>query len=262
MSTRVARYWQLTNTRYLLGAAGWLDFLNQQLDPGHHRFRVIEQFEMTPKPGVLQPVDFSQLAAVPATNGPFALYEFAGALPRAKLYTNWQVNTNNQEILNQLTAPEFDPEKTVLVNDVIPASATSGSTNTVAGTVEFAGYAPTDLKLKATASAPSVLLLNDRYEPNWHAFVDDTPAPLLRCNYLMRGLYLTPGAHTIEFRFQPPENMFYVSLSAIILGVALCGVLLVRNKSPGPKPAGKPVTEPSTTEKKESLKSEKSMAAR
>ena len=34
----VARRWQLTNTRYLLGAAGMLDVLNQWLDPDQHRF--------------------------------------------------------------------------------------------------------------------------------------------------------------------------------------------------------------------------------
>ena len=29
----MARRWQLTNTRYLLGPAGFLDVLNEQLDP-------------------------------------------------------------------------------------------------------------------------------------------------------------------------------------------------------------------------------------
>ena len=44
--------WQLTNTRYLLGPAGFLDGMNEQLDPGQHRFRIIERFQIVPKPGV------------------------------------------------------------------------------------------------------------------------------------------------------------------------------------------------------------------
>lgn len=248
MSYLEGRRWQLTNTRYLLGAAGWLDFLNQHVDPQHHSFRVVERFSMQPKPGVVgQPSDFSQLAAVPATNGPFALYEFTGALPRAKLYANWQVNTNDTAVLAQLSSPSFDPEKGVLVDTAGSIPPNAGGTNADAGTVQFDSYAPTDLKLKAKASAPTVLLLNDHYEPNWHVLVGGKPAPLLRCNYLMRGVLLGPGEHLVEFRFQPPENMFYVSLAAIILGVAFCGILFAMSRNPGPGPSA-PASAPEPSE--------------
>ena len=36
--------------------------------------------------------------------------------------------------------------------------------------------------------------------------VDGQPAHLLRCNYIMRGVYLTPGRHSIEFRFRTPRS--------------------------------------------------------
>jgi len=45
-----ARRWQLTNTRYLLGPAGFLDGLNEQLDPLQHRFRIVQRFDVLPKP--------------------------------------------------------------------------------------------------------------------------------------------------------------------------------------------------------------------
>ena len=48
----MARRWQLTNTRYLLGPAGFLDVLNEQLDPLQHRFRIVQRFNIRPKPGV------------------------------------------------------------------------------------------------------------------------------------------------------------------------------------------------------------------
>ena len=56
--------------------------------------------------------------------------------------------------------------------------------------------------LKTKASFDSVLLLNDRFDPAWRVTVDGRPAPLLRCNYLMRGVQLAPGDHTVEFTFQ------------------------------------------------------------
>ena len=48
----IARQWELTNTRYLLGPAGFLDVMNQQLDPVQHRFRIVQRFDVVPKPGI------------------------------------------------------------------------------------------------------------------------------------------------------------------------------------------------------------------
>ena len=90
------RHWQLTNTRYLLGPAGFLDVLNQQLDPAQHRFRIVQRFAIAPKPGVEQVTKLEELTAVPDDNGPYALFEFTGALPRAKLYSNWQLPMNDK----------------------------------------------------------------------------------------------------------------------------------------------------------------------
>ena len=50
----IARRWELTNTRYLLGPAGFLEPLNSQLDPVQHRFRIVARFDVEPKPGVDQ----------------------------------------------------------------------------------------------------------------------------------------------------------------------------------------------------------------
>ena len=39
------------------------------------------------------------------------------------------------------------------------------------GTVEYASYAPKDIKLKTKSDAASVLLLNDKYDPGWQVFL-------------------------------------------------------------------------------------------
>ena len=242
---RVTRQWELTNTRYILGATGFLDLLNQQFDPAHRRFRIAEQFDIAPKPGITRPTRLEELTAVLNTNGPFALFEFTGALPRAKLYSNWQVSTNDQSVLEELANPGFDPENTVLVSGGISAPAL-GTTNQTAGEVKFTSYVPKDIQFNAAATTPSILLLNDRFDPGWKVFVDGKPEALLRCNFIMRGVYLTPGSHKVEFRFFQPMGTFYVSLAAIILGILLGGILLILPPLPeaeceraGAKPAAK-----------------------
>jgi hypothetical protein len=227
----MARRWELTNTRYLLGPAGFLGVLNEQLDPAQHRFRIVQRFDVMPKPGIDQPTQLEQLTAVVSENGGCALFEFTGALPRAKLYSNWQVNTNDDATLKTLASTNFDPWQTVLVSMPLPVAT---ATNQNVGSVEFKSYAPMDILFNAQTVAPSVLLLNDRFDPHWRVLVDGKPAELLRCNFIMRGVYLTSGAHTVEFQFKLPNGPLYVSLTAIAAGILLCGCLRFAGKLAGP----------------------------
>jgi len=267
------RHWELTNTRYLLGAAGFLDVLNEQLDPAQHRFRIVQRFDIVPKPGIEQVAQYEEMTAAPGDNGGLAVFEFTGALPRAWLYANWQVCTNDpatlqrwldglkqylpeefygaiaslnatdQATLKTLTDASFDPAKTVLLSAPLAAAPAANSINAQSGAVEFKSYTPKDLVFSAQVVTPSVLLLNDMFEPHWHVQVDGKPAELLRCNLVMRGVYLTPGAHTVEFLFSQPSSLLYVTLAAIGAGILLGGLLLLaerRTNQTGrkfPKPA-------------------------
>ncbi len=229
----LTRRWQLTNTRYLLGAAGFLETLNREIDPLQHRFRFAVRFDIVPKPGILNPTGLEELSAAIKPDGQYAVFDFTGALPRAKLYANWTVSTNDQATLTNLASADFDPERTVLVADQSvpnprprPSEATAGQAST--NSVEFTSYAPKRIVLQAKADAPSVLLLNDKFHPDWKVLVDGKPELLLRCNYVMRGVYLPAGAHAVEFRFEPPVNTLYVSLAAVAIGLALCGLLVLR----------------------------------
>jgi hypothetical protein len=258
-----ARHWQLTNTRYILSATAThlpmgdvdtLTFFNQGLDPGKQRFRVVQRFDIMPKPGIEQLRGMEEMTAVLNENGGCALYEFTGALPRAKLYSNWQLPMNNktavsgltitnlgeggwallQQVgtndfltLNDLVSPAFDPWQTVLLAEspaVLNTPATA--TNENSGTVEFTSYAPTDIKFHTQAATPTVLLLNDQYDPHWRVTVDGKPAPLLRANFIMRGVYLTPGEHNVEFYFRLPVKPLYVTSAAMVIGILLSGVLV------------------------------------
>jgi len=220
----LTRRWELTNTRYLLGAAGFLDPLNQQIDPAQKRFKIYTTFEF------YQAAENGPILAKTNATGPYALFEFTGALPRAKLYSKWQVSTNDEATLKQLASPAFDPAQIVLVADELPATASSTSTNQNAGTVEFASYSPRRIVLRAKADVPSVLLLNDHFDPKWKALVDAQPAPLLRCNYLMRGVHLAPGEHSIEFHFASGEQSLYISLASILAGLGLLAFVIVSGK--------------------------------
>lgn len=228
------RRWELTNTRYLLGPAGFFDALNQQLDPAQKRFGVKLPFDLAYKPeterklrsGELkrEQIKLEHFTAVANPNGPYAVGEFRGALPRAKLYSNWIVNTNAAESLTNLFSVSFDPQRTVIVSDAEVKPATS--TNDNAGTVTFTSYAPKHIVLQVEAKERAILLLNDRHDASWKVTVDGQPAALLRCNFLMRGVELPPGSHRVEFKFNPPLGALNITIAAMGVLVLLVGVLV------------------------------------
>lgn len=213
------RLWQLCNTRFILAHAAFAQGLNDQFDPVKRRFRIRAPFALTQ----LSPNNYS---AVPTSNGPLALIEFDGALPRAKLYSSWQVLPGDEDTLKRLASPEFDPAQTVLVaGDIAPGASPAAPGSP--GTAGILKYTPRRIELKTASKAAAVLLFNDRYDPLWSVVVDGKPAPLLRCNYVMRGVQVPPGDHTVVFEYQARASGFFLTLGAVVCGLVLCAWLVV-----------------------------------
>jgi hypothetical protein len=129
--------------------------------------------------------------------------------------------TNDFLTLKELTSSSFDPATTVLLPEPLPVSAKPVGTNQNSGEVKIVRYEPADIKLDATAAGPSVLMMCDKYDPDWQVWVDGKKSEVLRCDYLLRGVYLEPGHHKLEFKFRPNIKMLYVDLVAIFVGACL-----------------------------------------
>jgi len=242
---RLARAWQLTNTRYVFApadvGASWNResyLLNSPLQP-------VARFDIVPRFGISVVTKTDQLTALLAPYGHFGLFELPTALPRAKLYAHWEVNPDNTNVLAQLFNPNFDPQSKVFVAAGLPPDTATNANDQSPGSVDFVSYAPKDLTLKAQASAPAVLLLNDHFDPDWRVTVDGKPETLLRCNFLMRGVYLLPGTHLVEFKFLPPVGLLYVSIASIGSALLTLGIFLISlNKERLPAtPAVDPINE-------------------
>jgi len=221
------RLWQLTNTRYILGSSGAVDYFNQRADPIHHSFRLPVLFTMHPKPGIASLGDYGDMTVDTGTKGDLGIIENTRALPRAKLYSNWRTPTNDAATLETLVNPDLEPWDTVLLATNSPVPQTASASTADPGTVAITEYHSKDIHLEAEAKTPAVLLLNDRFNPDWRVRIDGALAPVLRCNYIMRGVYLTPGHHLVEFQFKPSLKSLYVSVSAIVVGIILAGYLIL-----------------------------------
>ena len=70
-------------------------------------------------------------------------------------------------------------------------------------------YGPNKLIYKASLKTNSLAVFSEIYYPKgWKAFVDGKESEIVRANYILRALELTPGDHEIEFRFEP--DSYYI----------------------------------------------------
>ena len=78
------------------------------------------------------------------------------------------------------------------------------------------------------------------YNRGWRAWIDDYEVPIIRTNYVLRGLSIPPGRHIIRFFFRPMS--YYVGrqvqwMASIIFLLMLAGAIIVaiqeRRRTPG-----------------------------
>src|SRR5204863_8179113 len=53
----------------------------------------------------------------------------------------------------------------------------------------------------AESATPAFLVLADVIYPGWQARLDDAPVPLLRTDYVLRGVRVPAGRHRVTFEF-------------------------------------------------------------
>lgn len=92
------------------------------------------------------------------------------------------------------------------------------------GTITLDSYAPNALKYTSNSSSNQLAVFSEiHYPEGWNAYVDGKLQDHLRVNYVLRGLVIPTGKHTIEFKFEPEV---YATGEKIALAGSLAVLLL------------------------------------
>ena len=166
---------------------------------------------------------------VPLEKASYVLLLNKGALPRAVVYYAWEGVEEGSE-LKRLADPSWNPWKTVLGS----SSIGSREGNVPADPARITEYSTTRITVQVSAKTDAILLLNDKYDANWHVNVDGEDKELLRCNYIMRGVRVPAGAHNVVFSYRSPYLMpVWVRVGSLLLAISWCVARIVpfRRKS-------------------------------
>jgi hypothetical protein len=141
--------------------------------------------------------------------------------PRAFFVSRLEV-ADARTILERIATASFNPRSVAYVLQdpgitVEPALPTNK--------VEVTHLGIQDLSLSVTAAANNLLFLSEAWYPEgWKAFVDGVETPILRLNYLFRGVVVPPGEHTVTMRFEPRSFLLGQQLSLWSNIVVLAGL--------------------------------------
>jgi hypothetical protein len=147
------------------------------------------------------------------------------ALPRAYVLPRTQAFSAARHpglTPTQLVAnPDVDVHRMVLIEGDPATPLEPSGSQVVAATDTLQDIGPNVVRLSASADTPSYVVLDDFYHRGWTARVDGQPARVLIANALFRAVAIEPGAHTVEFRFEPASHLLGLAVSAVALVVSV-----------------------------------------
>lgn len=154
--------------------------------------------------------------------------ENKNVLPKAWLVSAVVPMTDQNQRLAVLGGAMINLRKVALVEGVPPLPLANPNilSTPPPGEVQVASYGDELIELNVQAATNALLVLGEKYYQGWYAFVDGQQAEIVPVNHVLRGVYVKPGNHKIEFRFDPPS--FKIGKYLTLASFALFAGMLIR----------------------------------
>jgi hypothetical protein len=159
----------------------------------------------------------------PQLTPPFRSFDYwalvnDAALPRVFVPRRVEIEANDTLRLQKLGAPDFDPQAVAYAERLVELPAAS------AGVAKITAEVPTRITVTAQMETPGLIVLADRWDKGWAAYLNGSDVPILRVNHALRGVVAPAGESTIEFRYEPASfawGLKFALLAAVTLGAML-----------------------------------------
>ncbi len=174
--------------------------------------------------------DFSNIEVLNMLNARFFK---AGDAPNAVIINEQALG--NAWLVSDIRKVASADEAIAALNDIDPAQTAVLNTSDFTleqqnfsqqGSIRLTSYQPNELAYEADVPAESFAVFSEIYYPEgWQAYVNDQPVEHYRVNYLLRGLPLPAGEHTIRFEFKP--EAYYTGGTISLVSSVLLSLMLV-----------------------------------
>jgi hypothetical protein len=157
--------------------------------------------------------------------------------PRAWMVGRVIAARDDVEAMNDLAAPELDPESAAVVVATemnSESAALANGPSRALGACDVADYQAAEITLRCRSDAPALLVIADTAMRGWQTTIDGSPAQTLRVDVVLRGVTLLPGDHEVRMRFEPPglvEGLWASALGALVSALAIVRGRAAKNPS-------------------------------
>ena len=156
-------------------------------------------------------------------SGVFVL-ENPDAVPRGYLVGQTTVIEDPQETYRFLRSREFDPNRMAVLPEPLDASVTPFDSTSTAN-VRLESFSPREIRWTVETDAPRLFVASEVYYPaGWSATLNGEPVDIHRVNYLLRGVPVPAGSHTLEMRFDPASDQVGTLISGVTTALVYGGV--------------------------------------
>jgi hypothetical protein len=174
-------------------------------------------------------------------SGPDArVYRIEDALPRTWVVHAQRSVDDGEAALDAVSAPGFDARRVAVTERRVPGvPGEPGRDADPPGRSRVIRYDPERVRLRVQTSRPGLVVLDDTFFPGWAASVDGRESPVERVDYVLRGVRVGAGSHTVEFRYEPLSWTLGWIISLVALGGLLIATLAGwrrRRAGAGPQP--------------------------
>jgi hypothetical protein len=159
-----------------------------------------------------------------ADDGRWTLYRRSRLPPRASFLTTWAVVRNSEAALEAVAGPGYEPSKTAVLEEEPGISQTPSAPPPASITYRTLGNQAA--RVDVEASTAGIVLVRNVWDRNWHATIDGREGRVIPTDYLVQGVPVGPGRHTILFRYDDP-TVGYGMLGSVIVLVTLAGAAVV-----------------------------------
>lgn len=150
----------------------------------------------------------------------------------------WVKNADDE--INGLS--DFSPSEEVIIDERFRSYVSSLSPDNKSSTITHTQYDPKHMVYEANVLNPngSFAVFSELYyapkNQEWNAYLDGEKVEHIRVNYLLRGMLIPNGKHTIEFKFEPKTYLMGETIdltASIILLLALAAMIYSLNRKQG-----------------------------
>lgn len=136
------------------------------------------------------------------------------------------------KLANIQVANTFDVKDEVVMLDT-EAKKLSSKTYSGEGTINMTSYLPNKIVYNADVKEKQLVVFSEIYYPEgWKVLVNGKELPIVKVNYLLRGVELPAGKHKVEMVFDLPKfhqlNTIALIASLILFGLLIAGLFLSR----------------------------------